>query len=121
PAAAGSASSAPAAPSDQPTPLSDAWLPRQAAEIQALDKVNGRSTVLTVPVGKSASYGSLTITVQACVVRPPDQPQDSAAYLVIADSHPDEPGFTGWMVQDSPALAMLQHPIYDIRVVGCRS
>ena len=97
------------------------WQPRGTAEVQALDKVNARNAALAVPVGQSATFGSLTIAVQACVVSPPDQPQDAAAFLVITDSHPGEPGFSGWMVSAAPSASMLQNPIYDVRVTGCRT
>jgi hypothetical protein len=102
-------------------PVQQAWLPRGTAEVQALDKVNDRNAVLAVKVGQSATFGSLTIVVQACVVAPPDQPQDAAAFLVITDSHSGEPGFSGWMVADAPSVSMLQNPIYDVRVTGCRT
>jgi hypothetical protein len=98
-----------------------AWLPRGLAELSALDKVNARSATLQVKVGSSVRYGSLTITVQSCVVRPPDQPQDAAAFMVITDSHESEPGFRGWIFASAPSVSMLEHPIYDVRVTGCRS
>ena len=56
-----------------------------------------------VKVGSSVRDGSLTITVRACVVRPPDQPQDAAAFMVIADSNASEPGFQGWMFASAPS------------------
>jgi hypothetical protein len=108
------------APAFTPAPAApQAWLPRGTAEVQALDKVNARNTTLSVKVGQSATFGSLTIKVQACMVRPPDQPQDAAAFLVITDSHEGQPGFSGWMVAAAPSASMLQNPIYDIRVTGC--
>ena len=97
------------------------WLPQTSAQLQVLDKVNAQNALLTVKVGQAAQFGSLTIQVQACQIHPPDQPQDSAAYLTITDSHADAPGFRGWMLANNPSLSMLQHPIYDVRVVGCRA
>ena len=105
----------PAATADR----ADAWLPAGTAKLQALDKVNAQATALIVKVGQSAAFGSLTIQVKACVIRPPDQPADAAAYLDVTDSHPDSPGFAGWMLQQEPAASMMQHPIYDLRVTGC--
>jgi hypothetical protein len=98
-----------------------AWLPQTTAMLQVLDKVNAQNSVLTVKVGQSAQFGSLTIQVQACQIRPPDQPQDATAYLTITDSHTDAPGFHGWLLANHPSVSMLQHPIYDVRVVGCRA
>jgi hypothetical protein len=95
------------------------WVPATVVKLQALDKVNAQASELTVKVGQSATFGSLTITAKSCVVRPPDQPADAAAYLDVTDSHKDAPGFDGWMLRDEPALSMMQHPIYDLRVAGC--
>ncbi len=97
------------------------WLPQTTAMLQVLDKLNAQNTVLTVKVGQSAQFGSLTIQVQACQIRPPDQPQDATAFLTITDSHADAPGFRGWLVANHPSVSMMQHPIYDVRVVGCRA
>jgi len=89
------------------------------AKLQALDKVNAQASDLTIKVGQSATFGSLTITVKSCVVRPPDQPADAAAYLDVTDSHADSPGFDGWILRDEPSVSMMEHPIYDLRVSGC--
>jgi hypothetical protein len=114
-------SAPPSAPQSAPqSPPQTGWLPQSSALLQVLDKANAQNAVLTVKVGQSAEFGSLTIQVQACAVRPPNQPQDSTAYLMITDSHADQPGFRGWMLANNPSLSMLQHPIYDVRVVGCR-
>ena len=105
----------PGAPADFP----NVWLPQGTAKLQALDKVNAQTSQLTIKVGQSGTFGSLTIMVKSCMVRPSDQPADAAAYLDVTDSHPDSPGFEGWMLQDEPSVSMMQHPIYDLRVVGC--
>jgi hypothetical protein len=112
----------PGAPADQTTapPPPNNWTAQGSAELQALDKASARNATLTVKVGQSVQYGSLTIQVVACVVRPPDQPGDAAAFLIVTDQHADQPGFRGWMLRSNPSLAMLQHPVYDLRVLGCR-
>lgn len=117
--AASPAAAQPAAPPPA-TPGADAWQPRGTAELAALDKVRAQSTALQARVGQPVRYGSLTITVRGCVVRPPDQAPDSAAFVEVADSHPGGPGFRGWMIASAPALGMMEHPLYDLRVVACR-
>lgn len=108
------------AQTSQPAPAAD-WLPRQGVELQALDKVTARSTVLDARIGQTLQFGTLSITVAACVVRPPDQPADAAAFVQITDSNKGEPGFRGWMLKDEPAVSMFQHPLYDVRLNGCRA
>ncbi len=95
-------------------------MPETTARLLVLNKIDSLSEDLTVKVGESASYGALTITVQSCLVRPPDQPANATAFLVINDTHKDEPGFRGWTMANEPSLSMLQNPVYDVWVVGCQ-
>ncbi len=113
------AQQAPSAEQPAPPQWPNTWVAQGTAEIAVLDKIEGVTKDLAVKVGQSVTYGSLTIAVQACVVRPPDQPADAAAFLVITDSHPDEPGFRGWSLENEPWVSMLQHPVYDVWVRGC--
>jgi hypothetical protein len=109
----------PVAPPPAVVERPNVWVPAGAVKLQALDKVNAQATALTIKVGQSATFGSLTIAVKACVSRPADQPADAAAFLDVTDSRPDSPGFDGWMLQAEPSVSMMQHPIYDLRVAGC--
>ncbi len=107
----------PQAPSRQP--VAGTWVPRGAAVLQVLDKVNARHTALTVKAGETARFETLAIGVRGCVVRGPDQAPDAAAFVTVADSLGAASPFSGWIVQSAPAASMLQHPIYDVRVAGC--
>ncbi|MCU0985888.1 MAG: DUF2155 domain-containing protein [Acetobacteraceae bacterium] len=98
------------------------WLPARVAELQALDKVTARISVIEAPVDQPVSFGTLVIRVGACHRRPPDDPPDAAAWLEIRDTRPGaaEVPFRGWMFAASPGLSMLEHAVYDIRVLACR-
>jgi hypothetical protein len=101
-----------------------AWVPQRLAELQALDKVTARVSTLRVPVNAPSQFGSLTITVRSCNARPPDEVQDAAAWMEIADSRAPANGaavFRGWMFANAPGVNMLQHPVYDIRLMECRA
>lgn len=98
------------------------WRPQRIAQLQALDKVTARITVLRAALNQPERFGSLTIVVRACHARPPDEVPDAAAYLEISDSRqPAEanPVFRGWMFAEAPGVSMLQHPVYDIRILQC--
>jgi hypothetical protein len=110
---------APALPDTMPQ---EEWVPRQTAELQALDKVTARISRMQARVGQPERFGSLTITVRACHARPPDEVPDAAVWLEIADSRPPANGgpvFRGWMLANAPGVHMLEHPVYDIRVLDC--
>ncbi len=95
-------------------------MPRATADIAALDKLSAQPTTLAIRVGGSAAFRTLAIAVRSCLVRPPDQPADAAAYLDVTDSHPNSPEFHGWMLAGEPGLAVFQSPLYDVRLLGCR-
>ena len=109
----------PAKPDAAPASSPDTWLPRDTADVLVLDKVNAKATSLTLKVGQAAENASLSIALRSCETRPPDVPKDYAAYFDITDSRPGAPGFHGWMLANEPSVSMLQHPIYDVRLVDC--
>ncbi|MBP0466235.1 DUF2155 domain-containing protein [Roseomonas sp. PWR1] len=99
------------------------WVPMRSARLQALDKVTARVSILDAPVGRAASFGSLTINLRACQGRAPDEVPDAAAFMEITDSRAapgSPPAFRGWMFANAPGVNMLEHPVYDIRVLECR-
>jgi hypothetical protein len=107
----------PAAPQSAP----DTWVPCTTADLIVLNKVDAKATPLTLKVGQQASNVSLSIALRSCMTRPPDLPKDSAAYLDIVDSRPGAPVFHGWMLAAEPGVSMLQHPVYDVRLVSCHN
>jgi hypothetical protein len=108
----------PAAPAPPPPPP-PAWLPRHGADLVALDKVAAQATPLSLDVGQSKTFGTLTIALRACDVRPPDVPADATAFLDITDGKAATPVFHGWMIASAPAVSAMQDPTYDVRLAGC--
>lgn len=104
--------------------LEAGWEKRQVAKLQVLDKVTARVSVISVPVDQPARFGTLTIRVGACFARPPDEVPDSASWMEIRDSRRAEAPerqtvFRGWMFAEAPGVHMLEHPVYDLRVLEC--
>lgn len=95
----------------------------RVAVLQGLDKVTARVVTLDLPVGDTVTFGSLRITARTCRKASPVEPPESAAFLEIQESHPDEATealFSGWMFASSPALSALEHPVYDVWVIDCK-
>lgn len=95
-----------------------------AAVMQGLDKVTARISTFEGRVGETVPFGTLAITVDACVKRPPDEPPESAAYLLVIDKPTNRDAqqlFSGWMFASSPALNPLEHPVYDVWVIDCKT
>ncbi|MBI1244453.1 MAG: DUF2155 domain-containing protein [Alphaproteobacteria bacterium] len=94
------------------------------AVLQTLDKVTGRVRSLEAPVGQEVEFGPLTIRVRACRKRPPEDPPESAAYLEISERKSAATVndiFKGWMFASSPAVSALEHPVYDVWVIDCKT
>ncbi|MBO1076415.1 DUF2155 domain-containing protein [Roseomonas marmotae] len=101
------------------------WDRKQEAELQALDKVTARITLLQARLNQPITFGTLRITVKACNARPPEEVPDAAAWLQVEDLRDtgNTAGrivFQGWMFANAPGVAMLEHPVYDLRVLSCR-
>jgi hypothetical protein len=95
---------------------------KRVVELQGLDKVTARSRRFMAPVGEVTKFGTLEITVGDCLVNTPDAPPESAAYLTIVDDksgQAPEKLFVGWMFASAPSLSVLDHAVYDIRVLAC--
>ncbi len=90
--------------------------------LRALDKVTARTRTYEIPVGQQFNFGALTIAVRTCRARPPLETADNAAFLQIVEQKKGEPmipRFSGWMFSSSPSLSALEHPVYDVWVIGC--
>ena len=96
------------------------------ATLQALDKITARISTLSATIGSELSFGTLGVTVHRCAFRPPELPPEDAAFLEIVDRGHDpsalpKPVFDGWMFSSSPAVSALEHPVYDITLLSCKS
>lgn len=87
--------------------------------LRGLDTLNGTARDIDMRVGESARFGQLEITAEACRVPRDDPAGDAFAFLKIRDLREDIDRFSGWMFASSPALSALDHPRYDVWVVGC--
>jgi hypothetical protein len=118
----------PAPPPAQPpagqSPTAQAPGARAVAVLQALDKVTGRVRTLEVAAGDSVEFRQLTITVRSCTRRPPEEPPEASVFLEIRERRGGEAPrllYSGWMFASSPAVAALEHPVYDVWITDCRT
>ncbi len=94
------------------------------AVLQGLDKVTARISTIQAPVGQVIRFGTLEIVVRACEKRSPEEAPESVAFVDIWEVREDQPAFAvyrGWMFASSPALAAMEHAVYDVWVVDCRN
>ena len=99
-----------------------AQIERNTAQMQAMDKITGRVSVVEVPVNSEVTFGSFSIVVRACKATPPEETPENYAFVDVADSSFGKMQFNifkGWMMSSSPALNAVEHPIYDVWLLKC--
>ena len=112
-----------------PPPATAAAPAATVAVLQGLDKTTARVSTVEAPLNQTVRFGTLVITARACDKKPPEEPPNTAAFLEIEEARPQgaQAGpdvqhlFSGWMFAQSPALSTLEHPVYDVTVLDCKT
>jgi len=92
--------------------------------LRGLDKVTGRAIDINAPSGVPVNFGSLIMTARYCYTVPPEEPPETTAFLQIDEGKKGEPAkrlFSGWMFASTPALNALEHSVYDVWVITCKT
>ena len=97
----------------------DAWVPKGAAVLRVMNKIDSTVQSVTIKSGAQLKYQTLTLKVASCYVRPDDLPSDATAKVTVVEDSAATAAFDGWILQKEPALKMLEHPVYDIQLAGC--
>ena len=96
-------------------------LQKQYANFKLLDKISNKLDVKIIKVNDSGFLGTLNIKVYSCFTEPPNEIPEDYVLIDVKDSFKDEEGsiYKGWMISSSPDVTPLEHPIYDLWLVGC--
>ena len=91
------------------------------ANFKLLDKISNKLIEKTIAVNDSDSIGTLNIEVYSCFTEPPDEIPEDYVLIDIKDYFEDKNQsiYTGWMISSSPDVTPLEHPIYDLWLLGC--
>ena len=102
--------------------LSSQWIEGNKLVIQGLDKITARIQTFEVDVGQTHKFGVLDIFVERCVFSKPIFKPESLAFIKIKDNSDrlSEVKFSGWMFASSPALNVLENPVYDVSILACK-
>ena len=114
----------PPPPVDTPPPKQLATPVVVGVVLGGLDKIAARTARFEADINQQVFYNTLIVTARVCKTRPPEEPPESAAYIDIQERKPDGTTaniFSGWMFASSPALNALEHPVYDIWVISCKT
>jgi hypothetical protein len=110
-------------------------------EFGALDRETGETSRVRVPVGRSATIGSLHVKVDGCFLSHPEDSFESWAYVTVVDKgraraqqlavlpqrdrarmregNVERTLRKGWIIASSPAVTPIDHPTYDMWLTRC--
>ncbi len=92
-------------------------------DIKVLDKISSKNILIKIKNGEETKYKDLSIKSMKCKNSEFDDNPEITAYLQVKDltkkSKDNVFIFNGWMFSSSPSITPFDHPVYDIRLVGC--
>ena len=103
---------------------SAAPLNNPVAEFSGLDKITGRIIKFDVLIDETVQFGALQVTPRVCHTRPPTEPEQTTAFVEVDEitlANKIQRLFTGWMFATSPGLHAIEHPVYDVWLVDCKT
>jgi hypothetical protein len=113
-----------ATPETMTQPPEDARIANPTATFSGLDKISGRIIQFDVALNETVQFGALQVTPRACYTRPPTETQNTTAFVEVDEitlKAEIRRIFSGWMFASSPGLNAVEHPIYDIWLIDCKT
>ncbi|WP_379552391.1 DUF2155 domain-containing protein [Qipengyuania sp. DGS5-3] len=100
-------------------------LEERVATIGLLNKRNNVSQDIELKPGETQRLGNVIVRLQSCERTAPwELPQETGAFVQVLVERADEADqfdriFSGWLFKNSPALNVVEHPVYDVWVKDC--
>ena len=93
-------------------------------EINVLDKVSSKNTILKLNLGEEKKFQNLLIKVLKCENSKFDDDPEITAYIQVKDLNISDNEkvfvFNGWTFSSSPTLNPFDHPVYDLWLSSCK-
>ena len=105
------------------SPVFAADISNPLAIFAGLDKIMGITTNFESKIGEEKKFGGLIVKADVCYTAPITEDPKTAAFVEVDEATTDGKRkriFSGWMFAESPGLNAVEHPIYDVWLVGCR-
>jgi hypothetical protein len=93
------------------------------AVFSGLDKITGSMTTFEVAIDETRRFGALSVRPRVCYSRPVTEQPKTTSFVEVEEALADGQEkriFTGWMLAESPGLNAIEHPIFDVWLIGCR-
>ena len=94
-----------------------------SVEINVLDKVSSKNTIITLNIGEEKKFQNLLIKVLKCKNSKFDDDPEITAYIQVKDLNISNNEkvfvFNGWTFSSSPTVNPFDHPVYDLWLSSC--
>ena len=94
-------------------------------EINVLDKVSSKNTILKLNLGAEKKFQNLSIKVLKCQNSKFDDDPEIIAYIQVKDLNISNNEkvyiFNGWTFSSSPTINPFDHPVYDLWLSSCKT
>ena len=95
-----------------------------SVEINILDKVSSKNTILKLNLGEEKKFQNLIIKVLKCENSKFDDDPEITAYIQVKDMNISDNEkvfiFNGWTFSSSPTVNPFDHPVYDLWLSSCK-
>ena len=95
------------------------------ARLIGLDKITAKTSKIDIKLGETKKFGLLEIKVLHCGNSNSISEKGAAAYIQVKDISDNRNEkvfvFNGWTFSSSPSLRPIDHPVYDLWLVGCEN
>ena len=99
-------------------------LDKVLVEINVLDKVSSKNTILKFKLNEEKKFQNLLIKVLKCENSKFDDDPEITAYIQVKDLNISDNEkvfvFNGWTFSSSPTLNPFDHPVYDLWLSSCK-
>ncbi|MEO1193156.1 MAG: DUF2155 domain-containing protein [Pseudomonadota bacterium] len=92
------------------------------ALLQGLDKISAKTFAFEAPFNRPIRFGHLEVIVRACHAKVRAAAPERTAFLEVYEAKDGEARkkvFSGWMFASAPSVSAMEHPVFDVWVVGC--
>ena len=96
-------------------------LQKHYANFKLLDKISNKLVEKSIKVNESDFIESLYVQVYSCFTEPPNEIPEDYVLIEVKDNFQEQEIsiYKGWMISSSPDVTPLEHPIYDLWLLGC--
>ena len=99
-------------------------LDKVLVEMNVLDKVSSKNTILKFRLNEEKKFQNLLIKVLKCENSKFDDDPEITAYIQVKDLNVSDNEkvfiFNGWTFSSSPTLNPFDHPVYDLWLSSCK-